>query len=67
MESSRGTWVAQLVKCPISAQVMFSVCGFEPRVRLCADSQSLESALDSVSPSAPPLLILSLSLSLKNK
>ena len=36
-----GTWVAQLVKGPTSAQVMisrFTVCGFEPRVGLCADS-----------------------------
>ena len=43
-----------------------TVCEFEPRVGLCADTWSLEPASDPVSPSlsAPPLLALSLSLSL---
>ena len=42
-----------------------TVCGFEPCVRLCADSS--EPALDSVSPSlsTPALLALYLSLSQK--
>ena len=46
-----------------------TVHGFEPRARLCADSSELELASYSVSPSfsAPPLLVLCLSLSLKNK
>ena len=44
-----------------------TVCEFELRIGLCADS--LEPASDSVSPSlsAPPLLALCLCLSLKNK
>ena len=33
-----GTCVAQLVKRLTSVQVMSSVCGFEPSVRLCAGS-----------------------------
>ena len=36
-----------------------TVCDFEPCVRLCDDS--LEPALDSVSPSSPTLLVLCLS------
>ena len=32
-----GTWVAQSVERPASAQVMMSVRGFKPHVRLCAD------------------------------
>ena len=61
MQNPRGTWVAQLVKCPTSPQVMIS--------RLVGSSQ--EPALDSVSVSlslslcAPPLLMLCLCL--KNK
>ena len=44
-----------------------AVHGFEPRVGLCADSQSLEPVSDSVSPSfsAPPLLMLCLCLKSK--
>ena len=50
-----GPWGAQSVKHPTSAQVMVSrVCGFEPQVGLCAESQ--EPASDS--------LFLSLSLPL---
>ena len=67
-----GAWVAQLVKCPTSAQVMISqfvssslASGSVPT------AQSLKPALDSVSPSlcsSPTYsLSLSLSLSLKNK
>ena len=56
-----GAWVAQSVKHPTSAQVMISVCEFEPLIG------SLEPASDAVSPSlsAPPLPVLCLSL--KNK
>ena len=60
--------MAQLVKCLTSAQVMIShSMSLSPTSVLTA--QSLEPALDSVSPSlsAPPPLTLCLSLSLKNK
>ena len=42
---------------------------FEPSIRLCVDSSDLELASDSVSPfpSAPPLLVLFLSVSKINK
>ena len=70
MCSFRGTWVAQLVKYPTSAQVMISQL-----VGLCSASgsvltaQSLKPASDSASPSlsAPPLLALCPSLSKINK
>ena len=69
----RGTWMAQLVERPTSAQVMISqsvssspasgsmltALSLEPR------AWSLEPASDSVSPSAPPPLMLCLSQSLK--
>ena len=42
-----------------------TVRGIEPHVRLCGDST--EPAWDSLSPSVPPLCMLSLSLSLKTK
>ena len=45
-------------------------CEFEPHVRLCADSSELGACFRfcvSLSLSAPPLLILCLSLSLENK
>ena len=64
----QGTWVAQSVKCPASAQVMVSrFVGSSPTWGSVLSAQSLEPALDSVSPSlsAPPLLALCLSL--KNK
>ena len=39
MTNVRGTWVAQLVELPTSAQVTISTfCEFEPRVGLCVDS-----------------------------
>ena len=38
MGRCRSAWVAQLVKCPTSAQSMISQREFESRVRLCADS-----------------------------
>ena len=67
-----GGWVAQLVKHPTSAQVMISrLMSLSPAWGSVLTAQSLELALDSVSPSLsdPPLLMLSLSpsLLLKNK
>ena len=67
-ECLRGAWVAQSVKCPISAQVMISQSvSSSPALGSVLRAQSLESASDSVSPSlsAPPLLMLCLSLSQK--
>ena len=63
----RGAWVAQLVKHPTSAQVVISwFVGSSPTSSSVLTAQSLEPALDSVSPSlsVPPLLTLCLSLSL---
>ena len=63
---SRGAWVAQLVKQLTSAQVMISQSvGSSPASGSGLMAQSLEPASDSVSPSlsAPPLLVLSQSLS----
>ena len=65
-----GRLVAQSVKRPTSAQVMISqFVNSSPASGSGLTAQSLESASDSVSPSlsAPPLLTLCLSLSLKNK
>ena len=58
--------MAQLVKHPtldFGSGHDLTICGFGPLTRLCADS--IESAWDYLSPSlcAPPLLVLSLSLS----
>ena len=67
---NRGAWVAQSVKPPTSAQVMISrSVGSSPASGSVLTAQSLEPALYSVSPllSAPPLPMLCLSLSLKNK
>ena len=64
-----GAWVAQSVKWLTSARVMISQLFFfvswSPTVGSVLTAQSLEPALDSVSPSlsAPPLLVLCL----KNK
>ena len=66
----RGAWVAQSVKHLISVQVVISrLVGSSPASGSVLTAQSQEPALDSVSPclSAPPLLALGLSLSLKNK
>ena len=66
----RGAWVAQSVKCLTSARVMISwFVGSSPVSVSVLTAQSLEPASDSESPclSAPPLLMLCLSLSLKNK
>ena len=63
---SWGTWLAQSVEHPTSAQVMISLVGFSTTLGSVLMAQSLGPASDSVSPclSAPPLLTL-LSLSLK--
>ena len=66
--SCRGTWVAQSVKCPTSAQVMISqLVGSSPTSGSVLTAQSLEPVSDSVSPSLsdPPLFMLCLSLSQK--
>ena len=68
----RGTWVAQSVKRPTSAQIMTSrFMSLSPALGSVLTAQSLEPASDSVSSSlsAPSLLALclSLSLSLKDK
>ena len=63
-----GTWVAQSVKCPTSAQVMISQSvSSSPTLGSVLTAQSLEPASDSVSTSlsAPPLLVLCLPLSQK--
>ena len=67
-----GSWVAQLVKRPTSAQVMISwVVGSSPTSGSVLTAQSLEPASDSVSPSlsapTPLTLCLCLCLSLKTK
>ena len=62
---SWGTWVAQLVKCPTLAQIMISqFVSSSPASGSVLTAYSLQPASDSVSPSlsAPPLLMLSLSL-----
>ena len=68
LSEGRVTWVAQWVMLPTSAQVMTSPSvGLSPVSGSMLTAQSLEPALDSVSPSlsAPPLSPLSLSLSQK--
>ena len=70
IKKERGTWVAQSVGRPTSAQVMISwSMGLSPASGSVLTAQSLETALDSVSPSlsVPTLLMLSLSLSKVNK
>ena len=65
-----GNWEAQAVKRPTSAPVTTSqLVGLSPTSGSVLTAQSLETALDSVSPSlsAPPLLGLCHSLSPKNK
>ena len=66
--SSRGTWVAQLVNCPTSAQVLISqFVSSSPVLESVLTAQSLEPASDSVSPSlsAPRALTHCLSPSQK--
>ena len=65
-----GTWVAQLVKRPTSAQVMIlQFVGSNPTSGPVLTAWSLEPASDSVSLSlsVPPPLVLSLSPSKINK
>ena len=62
----RGAWVAQWVVSDFGSGHNLAVCGFEPRIRLCADSSEPGARFGfwvSLSLSAPPLLMLSL----KNK
>ena len=57
-----GTWVAQCVKRPTSAQVMILwFVGLSPESGSVLTAQSLEPVSDSVALCAPPLLVLSLS------
>ena len=69
-EKKGGAWEAQSVERPASAQIMIlrSVSS-SPASGSVLTAQSLEPVSDSVSPSlsAPPLLMLSLSLSKINK
>ena len=63
-----GAWAAQSVKCLTSAQVMISqVFSSSPALGSVLTGQSVEPASHSVSASlsAPPLLMLCLSLSQK--
>ena len=63
----RGTWVAQSVERPTSAQVRISrPVSSSPASGSVLTAESLEPASDSVSPSlsAPPLLVLPLAVSL---
>ena len=61
MYKEQGTWVAQLVKRPTLAQVMISqFVGSTPAWGFVLTAQSLEPASDSVSLSAPPLLMFCL-------
>ena len=57
LRNNRGAWVAQSVKCRTLAQVMIS------RLVSTSPAVSAENASDPVSLSAPPPLILILSLS----
>ena len=66
----RGAWVAQSVRHPTSAQVVISqFVSLSPASGSVLTTQSPEPAPDSVSPSlsAPPLLVLYLSLILFQK
>ena len=66
---SRGAWVAQSLERWTSAQVTISqLVGLRPASGSVLAARSLESALDSGSPSLPasPVLTLCLSLSFKN-
>ena len=64
-----GTWAAKLVKLPTLAQVMVSwLMSLSPALGSVLTCQSLDLALDSVSPPSLPLPCLcSVSLSLKSK
>ena len=65
---TQGTWAAQSVKQPASAQVMISVLEFKPRVGLCADSSEPRACFGfCVSLSLCPSPTHALSLSKRNK
>ena len=67
---NKGAWVAQSVEHPTLARVMISqFVSSSPVSGSVLTAQSLEAALDSVSPclSAPPLLMLCLFLTKINK
>ena len=70
-QKDQGSWVAQSVKPLTSAQVMISqFVGWSPASGSVLTGQSLDPALDSMSPSLSlplPPLRLSLSLSLESK
>ena len=69
-ERGGGTWGAQSVERPTSAQVMIAqLMGSSPASGSVLTARSSEPASDSGSPpvSAPPLLMLCVSLSLNNK
>ena len=64
----RGTWVAQLVEHPNSAQVMVSqFMSSDPASGSVLTAQSLEPASDSVSPCLCPSPTRTLSFSLSQK
>ena len=64
----RGAWAAQPVKHPTSAQVMIlRFVSSNSAAGSVLTAQSLEPASDLVSPSLSAPLLVSLSLSLKNK
>ena len=65
-----SAWVAPWVGCSTSAKVMIlQFVGSNPASGSVLTAQILKTASDSVSPSlsAPPLFVLCLSISLKNK
>ena len=65
-----GASVAQVVKCPTSAQITISwLVGSSPEFFIGLSAVSLELTPDTLSPSlsTPPLLAFSLSLSKENK
>ena len=63
-----GAWVAQSVECPTSAQIMTSqFMSLSPTSGSVLTARSLETALDSVSPSLSLLFPHSCSVSLKKR
>ena len=67
-DKERGTWVAQSVKRPTSAQVMISrSMGLSPASGSVLTAQSLEPVSDSVSPSLSDLPLFMICFSLSQK
>ena len=67
-QAKRGTWVAQSVERPTSAQVVISqFMGLGPTLGSVLPACSLEPTSDSVSPYLSAPTLLTLCLSLKNK